>query len=216
MRAIQLGDMTVLGDMPAKLLKALAVIADTLHPAFALQPWIANDDKSKESCVLCSLTARDFLRKIGFADARVRPVVTVMRATRQGQELHSLGIGVPGTPHGWPLEWNGHAVIHIPSASALVDTTLYRAKRPQWPDLPGMLAINTTDYARRDTKVWGLDVVVGAEIRDTDDPDYLYELVYLDNPTNTGWRRGPDARDKWKRRDVLAALRARFGTWQDA
>jgi hypothetical protein len=210
---IQLGDMVVLGSMPAKLLKALAVIADTLHPAFALQPWIADADKSKESCVLCSLTVHEFLIGLGFADALVRPVVTIMRATRNGQEVHSLGIGVPGVPHD-DGRWNGHAVVCIPSASALFDTTLYGANRPQWPDLPGMLAMNTTGYTRRD-KVWGLDVVVGAEIRDRTDPDYLYQLVYLDNPKNNAWRSGPDARDRWKRAAVVAALRERFGTWTE-
>ena len=33
----RLGDMLVLGNYPPKLLKALAMIADTIHPAFAAQ-----------------------------------------------------------------------------------------------------------------------------------------------------------------------------------
>lgn len=211
---LALGDMAVLGKMPAKIFKALAVIADTLHPAFARQPWIADHEKSKESCVLCALTVRDFLVDIGFADARVRPVVTVMRATRKGTELHSLGIGVPGTP---PQDgrWVGHLVVWVPRAKVLIDTTLYRAGRPQWPDLPGMLAVDTSAYADHGSKVWGLKPIVGAVMTETDDPDYCYEIIYFDNPKNTLWRHGSDARGAWKRAAVLAALRERFGIWKD-
>ena len=50
---MQLGEMQVIGSPPAKLGKALAVIADTLHPAFAHDPRIT-PGISKESCVLCS------------------------------------------------------------------------------------------------------------------------------------------------------------------
>ena len=50
---MQLGEMQVIGSPPAKLAKALAVIADTLHPAFAHDPRIT-PGISKESCVLCS------------------------------------------------------------------------------------------------------------------------------------------------------------------
>ena len=50
---MQLGDMQVIGSPPAKLAKALAVIADTPHPAFAHDPRIT-PGIWKESCVLCS------------------------------------------------------------------------------------------------------------------------------------------------------------------
>lgn len=205
---IKLGDMTVLGDVPAKMLKALAVIADTLHPAFARQPWIAGNEKSKESCVLCALTVRDFLVGIGFADAVVRPVITIMMAWRDGKQLHSLGIGVPGTPRE-DGRWVGHLVVDVPSAKTLIDVTLYRTVRDQWPDLPGMLALDTSGFGCW-CKINGRKVIVAATMTDEDDPAYSFEIVYLDNPSNKSWRKGPDS-ESWRRAVVTAALVERFG-----
>jgi hypothetical protein len=58
---MQLGDMIVSGEFPPKLVKALAVIANTLHPAFDRQPWLGAPGWSKRSCVLASLACRGFL-----------------------------------------------------------------------------------------------------------------------------------------------------------
>jgi hypothetical protein len=88
MSNIRLGDMMVMGRPPRELLKALATIAGTLHPAFDSHPRIA-PGKSKESCVLCSLAVRDFFNNIGFDDAAVRPVFVVMRVF--ASRLSSLG-----------------------------------------------------------------------------------------------------------------------------
>jgi len=66
---MMLGDLVVVEPGSAKFTKALAAIASALHPAFdALLPV---PGKSKESCVLCSVTVRDFLWRVGFKDARV-------------------------------------------------------------------------------------------------------------------------------------------------
>src|SRR5688572_10816402 len=78
-QGMQLGDMEVGGQPPAKLVKALATIASGLHPAFDALPWIA-PGKSKNSCVLTSLAIREFLFRIGYGDARVVPCLATVRA----------------------------------------------------------------------------------------------------------------------------------------
>src|SRR5262252_7800728 len=131
-RNTRLGDMMVVGNPPAKLWKALAVIADALHPSFELEPRIA-PGISKSSCVICALTVRDFLRAIGFDMARVAPVCAVMWASENGKQLHSLGIGHPDDDSAFADRWSGHLVVVI--GAFLIDATLYGAQRPQWPDL---------------------------------------------------------------------------------
>ena len=121
----QLGDLKVLGNAPppAKLLKALAVIAKEMHPAFA-RVRTFKPEISFESCVLCSLAVRDFLNAIDIA-TMVRPVSILIRACENGKELHSLGIGKPfdDRPSG-----NGRYAGHLAAVAGnwLVDTTLYR------------------------------------------------------------------------------------------
>jgi len=214
-RVTKLGDMTVFGEMPPKLWKALAVIADTLHTEFGKQEWIEHRDKSKESCVLCSLAVRDFLHRIGFDDARVRPVVVVMKAWQDGKELHSLGVGVPRTP---PADgrWVGHLVVWLQQSKTLIDTTLYPVIRPQWQELPPMLAaqcIERMDHRR----VYGLKKIAALAMSDTEDEGKGYEFVmtWLDNPRNKSWRMGGDAQS-WRRAVVVGAMRTKFGEWRDA
>ena len=52
-----------------------------------------------------------------------------MKAWQGDKELHSLGIGVPGTP---PQDgrWCGHLVVWLPSSKTLIDTTLYPIDPP--------------------------------------------------------------------------------------
>lgn len=208
----KLADMTVLGDMPPKLWKALAVIADTLHPEFARQPWIAHADKSKESCVLCSLAVADFLSDIGF-DARVRPVVTVLKAWNGEVELHSAGIGVPGTPR-VEDRWVGHLIVWLEASKTLIDTTLYPVIRPAWKELPPMIAAQCIDGGGKD-RPFGLKPIAALSMTDDDVPGYEFGIMYLDNPRNTSWRKGGDA-EAWRRAVVVAAMRTKFGEWQDA
>lgn len=217
---LALGDMSVLpGHYPAKLLKALAVIADSLHPTFARQPWIKNPDKSKESCVLASLAVRDFLRAIGFA-ADVRPVMLIIRAFEGDRELHSAGIGVPDRifAERYPdlhLEgrWNGHLVAMLPRARIVIDTTLYEiATRKAWADImPPMLAVQHEKIDKRD-QIGRFIVIAGTVARACDGRKLV--LTWLDRPDNTSWqRKGHDA-DRWRRKAVVAALVERFGTWR--
>lgn len=204
-RALQLADMTVVGAPPPKLLKACAVVADQLHPTFAQQRRMAHPDKSKDSCVLCSLAVRDFLLHVGFPDARVRPVAVVMAAYEGMTQLHSLGIGMPGTAPSGADRWAGHMVVEV--AGWLIDLTLYPAVRPQWRNsISGMLALPFG----REGRVLGLDVLA---IVATVDGDYRFEIAYLDNPGNMRWRVGPDAVDVLRRKRAVRAMRAKFGKW---
>lgn len=208
-----LGDMMVVGNPPAKLWKALAVVADGLHPGFDLRSTII-PGKSKNSCVLCALTVRDFLLRIGFTDAAVRPVAVVMWASECGKQLHSLGIGSPEDPRddAGPGHWIGHMVTTV--AGFLIDTTLYCALRPQWPQLTGMVVLPI--HAEPDErKIFGLDLIVGVTM---DEPErgYQFNIGWLDNPYNRAWRGGPDARDRNRREPVVAWLIKRFGRWEDA
>jgi hypothetical protein len=211
MQMIPLGDMLVVGRPPARLLKALAVIADTLHPTFARQEWIKSPDRSKESCVLSSLAVRDFLHSIGII-AEVRPVMLVMLAMKGNETLHSLATGTPEQPdddHGWA----GHLVVTVPGATEyLIDTTLYPTIRPQWRGiLSGMMAVPTC----RGFKVGDLSRISGFQVSDPADPEFIFEIVWADRPDNTRWKRGGDARQQWRRRAAVAAMRKRFGKWED-
>jgi hypothetical protein len=199
---IELGDMIVTDEPPPHLLRALAVIADRLHVEFERQDWIT-PGKSKESCVLCSLAVLDFLHAIGFDDARAESVVAIIRADRDGRELHSVGIGIPGKDD-VPDRWNGHLVVTC--GEWLIDPTLYQARRPHWEFL-GMFATRIRKHPHR--KIKGLRVRAFVEMIDGDDPSFQFGVAWLSNPKNTRWEHGPDA-EPWRRAVVTARLAAKY------
>ncbi|RWQ38634.1 MAG: hypothetical protein E5Y88_13570 [Mesorhizobium sp.] len=214
--SMMLADMLVHGEPPTKFLKALAVIADRLHPLYDAEPWIA-PGKSKESCVLSSLAVRDFLWKIGFKDAEVRPVVMVMQALDgDGKQIHSLRCGdpdmevvrrqlVPGG--GWP----GHMVVAVPSIGYMIDATLYQARRTQWENLPGMVANVIYGDADVQDRIFGLPLLGGMEERQDDGS--TFECAWLDQPVNRLWREAGDASQRDHRANVVKQLVAAFGRW---
>jgi hypothetical protein len=219
--AIPLGDMTVCpGHYPAKLLKALAVIADRLHAEYGKQPWIANPDKSKESCVLASLAVRDFLRGIGF-DAEVRSVCAIMKAVDAcGRELHSAGVGASNKVYArrYPDReldghWNGHLVAVLPHAKVLIDTTLYPiVDRPAWSDLvTGMMAL-PVHVPQSDERLFGMRVITGSS--NTADDGREFSIAWLDRPENVSWRRKGHDADRWRRKAVVDTLIAAFA-WDE-
>jgi hypothetical protein len=201
------GDMLVLGEPPAKLMKALAVVANDLHQGYADDIHIA-PEKSFESCVLCSLTVCDFLSAIGIP-ARTLPVAAMMWATEHGEELHSLGIGVPSTKAKavGPDRWNGHMV--VATDRFLIDTTLYPTKRPAWSSLPGMI---TLPLVPPGTDLNGLELISGLGLADDTRPGYEFFVAWMDNPSNTSWQQGPDARPD-RRAGVIERMVNSFGNW---
>jgi hypothetical protein len=77
-----------------------------------------------------------------------------------------------------------------------------------WPDLPGMMTIPFFPEPWSDAW-WGLKAMAGAGL-DGDE----FNIGWFDNPQNTGWQRGPDARDPQRRAPVIAAMVERFGPWE--
>jgi hypothetical protein len=207
---MMLGDLYVIEPYPpAKMLKALAVIADTLHPAFDMRPDI-KPFYSRRGCVISSLTVRDFLLRIGF-DAIARPVATVIWAEREGKLMHSLAIGAPHDKRGIEGNWKGHMVVTVETdvGEFLIDTTLYPVRRPQWRDLPGMIALPLSSERVRSLIWWRLEMIASASYGD----DVL--IGWFDNPRNKSWAYGPDGRDPFRRAPVTAALVEKFGVWKD-
>jgi hypothetical protein len=212
---LQLGDMLVVGEFPAKLIKALAVIAAGLHPAYDELPDRKKVGNSKESCLFSSLAARDFLVAIGYRDATVLPCTMFARADRNGAEVHSLGIGVPGEADR-PEKYNGHAVVVVPSAGILIDVTLYQAIRPQWQGaLTGMMALAyepDSPYRVRELKQ-----IAGMGFTSPCD-NLAFQIAWGGRP-DINWRRQPDMTDPHslrRRRQVAKALREAFGSFSEA
>ena len=198
---MQLADLLILESPPAKLAKPLAVIADALHREFDCEPWI-EPGISRRSCILASLAVRDFMRALEFP-ARIEPVACTIVATRDGQPLHSVGLGVPEPRENAPNAWNGHAVVVLPRERWLIDTTLYQARRAQWPDLTGMVAVPLLEALTIDR--WGLRLLSG--FAGQDDTGYECEIAWFANPTNTAWRAAPDAKPR-RRAGVVARMLA--------
>jgi hypothetical protein len=208
---MNLGDLYVTEPYPpAKLVKALAVIADTLHPAFDLRPDI-KPFYSRHACVLSSLTVRDFLVRIGF-NAVARPVATVLWAERDGKLLHSLAIGAPHDKRVLKDSWKGHMVVTVKTRGRefLIDTTLYPVRRPQWQELPGMMALPLSD--KRIRAWWNLDVIASAAYGVESEE---VSIGWFDNPSNKSWQYGGDGRDPHRRMPVVDALIDKFGVWNE-
>ncbi len=213
---MKIGPLTYIGDrkLPGKLAKAIAVITP-IHDEFAAQPWIAHADKSKESCVLCALTVRDFLQRIGFKNARVQSVTAIIKAHKDGEEIHSLGVGTPMDREVIHGKWAGHLITAVDGF--LIDTTISPWKRPAWPDLPEMIVMEMFEEmnhrpALPHGKLWPI-----AAMRSDEGDGKEIEFVYLDRPDNQSWKdrqRGGDS-DKKRRRAVVDALVKRFGPWRD-
>lgn len=204
-KPLQLGDMTIVPEKelpPLKLIKAAAVIAIDLHPTFAAANWLIHPEKSKTSCILASLTVRDFLWRLGFLTARVRPVMFYIEAWQHQKSLHSLGIGAPNLPADGE-GWDGHMIVEV--NGWLIDTTLYQVNRPQWDWLPGQLMLPMGP--KRIDVTWNLPLLVGYEVMDEN--DYKCVIAWLDRSDNKGWEGAPDT-EKERRKPVVQALTERF------
>lgn len=189
-----IGDLFLHGTPSPRMAAALAVIAAEMHPAFAADTSL-KPDVSKRSCIMAALTVRDFLRGIGF-EAEVAACLCYIDAHDfRGEVLHTLGIGCEDWKQGRIIKndgWQGHLV--VVSDGFLIDTTLYPARRPQWPDLPGMMALPldpAPDFA------FGMDAMAGGTMRDFETGNRV-RIAWLAQPKNRWWRDAPDGR--WARR----------------
>jgi hypothetical protein len=206
-RLIQVGDMSVMGAPSVKLLGALAAISEVLHPEFAKQDGGSYGEFSKDSCVLASLTVREFLYDIGYTRAEVRPVMTILRARRGGVELHSLGIGVTDQPD---IErkgrWIGHMVAVIPEEGWLIDTTLFEAaSRAAWKGAIGGMAAVALETEKLFTR--NLPVLAQYAVRNG---ETTFQCLWMDNPTNKRWRGVGDANRRHWRTPVAKAMADAF------
>ena len=190
--------MLVGGKPPLKLTKALTVISEMLHPTWAFD-HLDGSDISKTSCVLASLTVRDFLFRAGLRDAAVEPVFTYMEAQQDGAMIHNLGIGKPDVPASSPNHWAGHMVVVLREAGFLIDTTLYQAQRPQWPDLPNMIATPLNG----DGKFLGAYQALGGLHIPPDETGYSFDIAWFHVPQNTGWKKAPDVENMRRKRKLI-------------
>lgn len=211
-RVLSFGDMQVIGNWPAKMLKALAVVADTLHQTYDTLPYPATPGWSKQTCVFSSLCIRDFLVAIGYPDATGRSVTVMMMARDlQGAQIHSLGIGVPDDPDK-PNKFNGHLICTVPSLNLMIDSTLFQAQRRAWRGaLPSMMAVDYSEDSDRRDPLYGLKPI-NAMTQTMD--DRVFDVMWLDRP-ELKWKRDRDFKRNDRRRAVTAAMVARFGEWHD-
>jgi hypothetical protein len=220
---MRLGDMEVVGELPPKLMKACAIISSALHAEFDRTGWI-EPGHSKVSCVLCALTVRDFLRRIGFRRAEVRSVYLMIRSFAGNEETWSIGVGdheavarnLPWWAEGRKNRtfsdadsngWDGHLVAWEPDSNTIIDTTVYQAIRPQWSEFPGMLAIELA----KTEPIYGHRVLAGLTGEQDDGTEV--HAFWLDQNSNDGWRSAPD-REHERRLKTVKRLVERFGKWR--
>lgn len=198
--ALPLGEMTVIGVPPPKLLAALAIIADKLHPILDAQPRV-RAGHSKVSCIWCSAIVREFLFRLGFRDAELRACVFAIVAEKDGGLVHSLGIGNPVKPDLKRQDsWDGHAV--CTAGGWLIDTTLYQMRRPQWANFPGMMALQLLDDDQR-VMFWGKRALTGSETKDCGND---IAFAWMDQRENTRWRQAPDYLRRRERSQIVDQL----------
>ena len=197
-RSSQFNDMTVMGAPPLKLRNALEIIANHLHQEFAKVSWLPHKDRSKESCILCSLTVREFLVRADFQDADARPVCLYLSAHKGGRLVKQLMVPDPDDKRQLPSRWAGHMVVVIPSAAYLIDTTLYQAARPEWKSLPGMAAV---PLYPANASLFSMKQISCVSWKEED--GYKVTAGWLDAPTNKSWRKSGIERMKNLRRPVI-------------
>lgn len=180
-----LGDLLISdadGQPPLKLMKAMAIIAEYLHPTF---DWYYEDGVSLDSCILVSSVVREFLFRIGFRDAEARSVSFYIERRNPHVPPKALQIGKPGEPdrNG---KWNGHMIAILPQTGWLFDCTLYQARRPHWDFLPGMIAAPVHNL---NAMMEGHKIITAFASTLGDD---VVQGTWIDTPENKRWRTAPD------------------------
>jgi hypothetical protein len=198
-KQLDLPQLTIFGTPDDRFVAAMKVVSSHLHQLY--RPIFG--EISKNSCVLASLTVRDFLFRAGFRDVELRPVRVLMRATRDDKELNSVGVGFSHGGNSATGRWEGHMAVYSPSLDMLIDTTLFQAQRDQWKFLPGMIAVPLRPAVGQQ-KIFDLDPITGLNI-DIPEDNYSFESVWLDDPKNHSWKDAPD-RSKRRREGVVNAM----------
>lgn len=202
---MKLGDLEVVqrpdgSYPPLKLMKALAVIGNEMHDEFGKPIYRhSHKDKSKESCILSSLTVRDFLRQLGFWRARVAPVQVFITAERNGEIFHVVELG---SPEATGPGWSGHMVVIC--AGWLIDTTLFPVIRPAWKYMAGMLVVPLG--VNNGGKIRGLETLAALQ---AEDEGVLTTVVWTDDPNNVSWRKAPDSARE-RRMAIVNVLMQRY------
>jgi hypothetical protein len=198
-KQLDLPQLTIFGTPDDRFVAAMKLVSSHLHQLY--RPIFG--EISKNSCVLASLTVRDFLFRAGFRDVELRPVRVLMRATRDDKELNSVGVGFSHGGNSATGRWEGHMAVYSPSLDMLIDTTLFQAQRDQWKFLPGMIAVPLRPAVGQQ-KIFDLDPITGLNI-DIPEDNYSFESVWLDDPKNHSWKDAPD-RSKRRREGVVNAM----------
>lgn len=206
LREKRYGDMAVYGSPPAPLERALDFLARRLHPSVDESGKYVRG-KSKESCVLMALLTRDFLKQVGFADAKAVPVFYVMTLWRGTEIVHRLGMGKPDEADR-PGRWSGHMVTLVPSAGYLIDPVLYQAARPHWSDLPGMAAAPLGLHVQ--PKIMDFTPLTNLFFEETDET--TLHMGWLDTPANQRWKEAPDFKRQLARDGLVKTLVREFKT----
>jgi hypothetical protein len=173
----------VFGSPTRRLARVLDFLAERLHPTIETLTGCAG--YSRTACILSSLVARDVMCELGFA-ARVAPVITRVRKHKRGRPIRELIIGEPGRADE-PGMWNAHMIVLV--EGLLVDFTLDQARRPAWPELPGMLAAAVSPDGTLLEGRFPRLVALSCPAREI-------EASWFDNPEKDDWREAPDARPK--------------------
>lgn len=195
---MHIGDLYIFDEFQSELLNALEIIAHNMHDLYNADGRFIHDI-SKQSCVLCSLTVRDFLFNAGFRDVEVRPVFVAIRAIENNKEIYSLGIGNLDHKSKPDLKrWQGHMVVYLPSEKVIIDTTLYQAKRPYWSNLPPMMVTPFDDSHDQ----WNLKSISSVM---AEQEQKVLTIQWFDQPMNKHWKRGPDT-SKRRREPIVKAM----------
>lgn len=192
------GDLWVTDHPPERLALAIEIIGLYLHQAYAAERRIG-EGLSQKSCILMAATVRDFLYRVGFRDAQVRPVVFFIEAIRNDEVIKQLGIGNPEGPQKREDAFDGHMI--VTAEGWLIDPTLFHATpREQWPTFPTMMA---QPLFKGDPAIewFGLPVLTGGAVPENDQGN-LVRWAWLDQPINTDYLTSGDWRKKFKRERV--------------
>ena len=111
---------------------------------------------------------------------------------RRGRVRREFFIGQPGVPDA-PDMWNAHIVVEVDGW--MFDPTLLQAWRPQWPDLPPILAGPVHHDGKlldgRNPRILGL-----GDVRNE------FVISWFANPAKDEWRHAPDARSQFRATSV--------------